>query len=469
MRVRHVLVLALAAAAALACVMLLSGEHKHYRLRVPLENASGLKTGSPVLVGGEPEGRVTLRLSRDDHLTAELELDPGAGPVGRDAKVSIVAANFLGQKRVELDPGDRQVPVPSGWVVPSAQITGPTDLDQVLSVLDADTRTRAAILINETGAAVVGRKFDLRALLSQFPPGLVGLTKVLEDLQTDRKVLGTLVEHSDRFVAEATAQRRDLADLVDTLGQTAQTVSARRAALRRTLAAAPGTLARLQGFLTQLEATARPLGPAAAALQATAPGLASTLHAVMPFTNAAVPTLGEAARVAPVLTRLGDRATPVIRRARQAVSSLVQLAGDLPPLSTTADRSFDNLVAILDNWSRAIQFRDGLSHVFRGEAGISPNLLSSMTDRLVTRGSQAPARSRRPARPRPPAQAPQPARAPQHTAAGPTPPPAGRTPDAVGQLPDRIGAAVQDLLKPAPESGPGPGRMQGLLDYLLKP
>ena len=74
--------------------------------------------------------------------------------------VAVAAQNFLGQKRVQLDPGDAATPAPSGYEVPAENVTTPTDLDQVLNVLDADTRTRAMVLLNEAGAAVLGRRVD---------------------------------------------------------------------------------------------------------------------------------------------------------------------------------------------------------------------------------------------------------------------------------------------------------------------
>ena len=41
-------------------------------------------------------------------------------------------------------------------------------------------------------------------------------------------------------------------------------------------------------------------------------------------------------------------------------------------MGDTLNGSIDNLLALLDNWAHAIQFRDGIGHVFRGEATLSP-------------------------------------------------------------------------------------------------
>jgi hypothetical protein len=77
----------------------------------------------------------------------------------------------------------------------------------------------------------------------------------------------------------------------------------------------------------------------------------------------------------------------VIRQATPVVASLSKFSSSLQPVSDIVNGSVDNLVAILQNWSRAIQFRDGLSHVFRGEATMTPQILTSMINQLQAAGA----------------------------------------------------------------------------------
>ncbi|HYF24348.1 MAG TPA: MlaD family protein [Baekduia sp.] len=463
-------VLAALLAVVVGAAVLLTGGSDPYVVRVALENSNGLEDGSPVTIGGVTRGKVELDLDDRDRVVAALELDEEAGPVGRDARVSIAAANFLGQKRVRLDKGDISKPVPSGATLPRSSVTTPTDLDQVLSVLDADTRTRATILLNEAGEAVVGRKVDIATLLEEFPIGLQDGTRVLRALRADSGRLRELVKRSDRVVAEATAKRRELTRMVDVLGRSAENVGAKRAELRSTLARAPRTLTTMRGFLGELEATAKPLGPAARQLRAAAPPLARTLSEVEPFGKAAIPTLREATDVAPQLTRLASGATPVLRRARPTVRSLGELAGALRGVSSTLDGSSDNLLAILENWSRAIQFRDGLGHVFRGEASYSPELFTSMIERLLPAAPKARRKRARGDRPaatpqRPAARLPEQVRRPAKDLLDRVQE-APAVKDLLRELPDVV-RGVQGLAKPeAPRAGQGD---QDLLDFLLGP
>jgi len=388
-----------AAVAAVGLVASTFSEDDRYHVLVPLENASGLKDGAAVRIGGVDRGTVQLRFGKNDQVLADLELDDSVGPIGTDARVAVVAVNFLGLKRVEITPGDaRRHAAPSGWTVPADRVTTPTDLDQVLNVFDADTRTRLQILLTEAGEAVVGRRVDIRHLLHEFPLGLDQANAVLADLADDRRTLHELVTRSNRFVAEARTQRRSLNRLIEVVGDASQTVSARRARLRQTLARAPGTLRALQGFLVDLRASTSDLGPAARSISAAAPPLRDTLAEVDATRRAAGPTLAIATRVAPDLSRLALGATPVLRRALPTARAAGSMARALVPVTDTLDRSADNIVAIVENWSRAIQFRDQLGHVFRGEASVSPDLILSMVERLTERPDKRASRKR----PKPP-------------------------------------------------------------------
>lgn len=353
-----------------------------YRLRLQLDNAAGLRDGSQVVSGGVPVGTVSLHLGRGDRVEAELKLERKAAPVAKDAQVAIAAVNLLGQKRVELTRGEGGEPAPSGYLVPARNITVSTDLDQVLATLDDDTRTRLSVLINEAGAAFTGRREDFSKVVGELPGSLVSAKRLLNELVGDNRVLADLVTRSDRFVGALAGDRRELSRVVDVAGRAAESVEQRRAGLQRSLAAAPATLAALRRFLGELRTTTVPLGPAARDITAVAPELQATLDRVEGFRKAADPVLRRATAVAPDLTRLGDSATPVLTRAMPTLKALSAVATALTPVSDTLLHSANNLVATVENWARAIQFRDGLSHVFRGEASVTLNTLTSVLDRF---------------------------------------------------------------------------------------
>ncbi|WP_354698943.1 hypothetical protein DSM112329_04642 [Paraconexibacter sp. AEG42_29] len=370
------------AVAALALLLVVrGGDDGKTHLKLRLDSAGGLQDGSPASIGGVKVGKVQLELGEGDKVLADIVLDEGT-VVPRDARVAISAVNFLGQKQISFTGGDVSTPAPDGYEFPASRVSTSTDLDQVLNTLDADTRTRLSLLVNEAGASVLGRKWDISRFVKEVPRTLADANVFLGRLVSDNDTLAALISSSDRFIAQTAAKQDGLVRMVDTLGQTAKTVETKRAELRATLAKAPGTLSTLQRFLAELERTTVPLGPAARDITRAAPALRRTLTEVDGFRRAAGPTLDTATDVAPELTALADGATPTLRRAEPTVRSLAGLATALTPVSDTLDRSADNLLGTIENWSQAIQLRDGVSHIFRGEATFSPNLLTSVLDRL---------------------------------------------------------------------------------------
>lgn len=488
MRQRAVIAVLLVAAVALL-VAVLSGGSNEYKVRLQLSDAQGLRDGARVVIGGVQVGTVNLRLSHGTRVITTLDVDRQHAPVGRDASAMITAVNLLGQKEVELDPGTRSHPAPSGWTIPAARITPSTDLDQVLDVLGPDTRARLSVLINELGAAVTGRRADFSALLQELPTSLSQGTMLLGRLVADHGTLGDLVAKSDRFVTILAQQRQALGRLVGGFSRTADVVSTRDAELGRMLSELPGTLISARAFLDKLRLTTVPLGPAAADIERTAPSLTAVLGEIAPFTAAARPTLAQATAVAPDLTSLADGATPVLAHARTPLATLAKVSSDLVPVTDTLRHSADNLIGIPTNWAHAIELRDGLSHVFRAEVTVTPQSLKWMVDRLLnTSSSQAAASGDQSHRAAPPASRPTPAGPAGQPGAGQP----GRAPGASsgggasGLLPgvlNGVGGVLAGVLHgthllpgaaptppaPTPPASSRHGGILPLLNYLLKP
>lgn len=361
-----------------AAVSLLGDDADGYRVRLDLGNAAGIRKGSTVTIAGAKVGKVErLSLGPNDVVRVDLELDPGK-TLGRGARASIKATNLLSTKFIDLEPGDVTHPLPSGVVIADSRISKAVDLDQLIDVLDADTRTRLGILINEAGLALTGRRADFNALVGRLPATLDAATQVLGDVAADKRALGELVESSDRFLERLDPERDRLGDLIDVAGATMTTVAARRDHLRATLARAPKALSTLRSFLAELRATTKPLGPAAKAISDSSPSLAGTLKELAPFEKAARPTLAMAASAAPSLTKL-SKARSVLKRATPTLRSLTSFADALAPVSKTLARggtggvryptapgAIDDLLGTATSWASGASDRDVAGHIFHG-------------------------------------------------------------------------------------------------------
>jgi ABC-type transporter Mla subunit MlaD len=392
--------LALAAVVALVAAIVLTGGEDPYVIDVRMANANGLKDGSPVTIGGVKIGKVEMEVDpRRDDVIAHLRIDRDKGPVGRDVKAVIAAQNLLGQKQIELQAGDRSNPAPDGYVITERRVTQATDLDRVLSVLDGNTRARLAIFVNELGAAMTGRKADFHRILDELRPAIARGTNLVAELADDNAELGRLLDSSDRFVAEATDRRADITRAIDRFGQAATAGAERRVALRGTLASAPTSLATLQRFLGELERTTEPLRGAAQQVRRSAQPLRGVLAQLEPFRRSAAPALATATDVAPDLTKVARRSTPVLGEARTTAQLLERTSSqDLPVVSEIGDRAIDNALAVVGNWAGAIQYRDRLSHIFRGEASVGLDTVVSLLERVERGAGSSPAEARASAR-----------------------------------------------------------------------
>lgn len=470
MRTRTLIAGMLVVVCAAVALAITSGHDDSYRVTMRLDNADGLESGSSVVIGGLTVGKVKLELSGQTVL-AHLDIDRKYAPIGRNAKATIASQNLLGQKQVRIDPGSRSDPAPDGAVLPAASVASGTDLDQVLDVLGPDTRARLAILMSEAGTAVAGRKVAVDTFVGRFPEILQRGAALADQLASDNHVLGDLVSKTDRYVATVAADRTSLTRAVDHVGQTAVTVAGRRSRLRQTLRNAPAALSNLRRFLTDLRQSAAPLGRTARNLQAIAPPLKDTLRTLPSFQRAASPTLDAAVAAAPALSRLGDKATPVVQRALPTLNSAAALTTtELPPTAAVVDHSFSNLLAILENWSRAIQFRDRLSHVFRAELAIPVVSLTSAVERVLN-ANRKPEKQASKNRRRPTGRKPALPTIPQSSAPRPKLPQAVQqtvreVTDAVGKILGGVGATV-DKAAGSTQRPKDTGASSPLLDFLL--
>ncbi|MHB8690287.1 MAG: MlaD family protein [Solirubrobacteraceae bacterium] len=380
-----------AMAAAIVVVVVLVSGGSSYVLKLTMANASGLRPGSQVLLGGVPIGTVgPINMNRaGTAVVAELDLERGKVHVGQGVRASVIAANLLGEKYVQLAPGNRNQPLPSGTTLPADATTVPTDLDQVVDVLNQPTRVDFALMLREAGVAVAGRKADVHAILAQLPASLQAATQLLQGLVTDNHTLGDFISNSNAFIARVDANGPQLRRLLTSAAGASKTFADRAGALATTVQQAPYFFSRVKTYFASITNAANHLNPVAAELAQSAGPLDAVLKEIGPFSRAAVPTLNRAAQVAPALSRLAVQATPTLRAAVPTVSSLSNIAQLAQPLSAWLGLSSSDLFNIFDGWTHAIQFRDGVSHIFNGDLYLNPQIILNAANTGATPAQKA--------------------------------------------------------------------------------
>jgi virulence factor Mce-like protein len=115
-----------------------------YRVNAYVENAMNIKPNAPVRIAGVNVGKV-VEVSYDDgspNTKLVLRIDDKGRPIHSDASLKIRPRNFLeGSFFVDLKPGSPSAPeMDDGESIPIARTASSVQFDQLLSMLNRDTR-----------------------------------------------------------------------------------------------------------------------------------------------------------------------------------------------------------------------------------------------------------------------------------------------------------------------------------------
>jgi phospholipid/cholesterol/gamma-HCH transport system substrate-binding protein len=115
-----------------------------FRVKAVFESSNSIRTNSPVRVAGVNVGWVTGVEGKPgtDAAVVTMEIDNKGLPIHKDATMKIRPRIFLeGNFFVDVRPGTPSAPtIDDGDTIPMTQTATPVQLDQVLSILQSDTR-----------------------------------------------------------------------------------------------------------------------------------------------------------------------------------------------------------------------------------------------------------------------------------------------------------------------------------------
>jgi phospholipid/cholesterol/gamma-HCH transport system substrate-binding protein len=232
---------------------------------------------------------------------------------------------------VELDPGTPAGgrPVKDGFTVPVANTEPDVNLDEILSVLDSDTRTYLQLLLNGAATGLTGQGRDLAQVWRRFEPTARDTAKLTSLLQQRRRNIQRAIHNFGTFTRALAASDQQLGTFVDSSNAVFQRFANQDANLRRTIALLPAALGETNKALMQTKAFADQAGPALAALEPTARFLGPALRATRPFLRGTTPIIQSHIRP---FTRA---VLPVVRDSLRPAAA--NLADATPNLTTTFD------------------------------------------------------------------------------------------------------------------------------------
>jgi len=205
-----------------------AGEQNGTHIQARFDTVAGLEVKSPVEVAGVQVGEVESIQLAEGQALVSIRLLPGA-LVYHGSKATIKATGLLGEKYLELTPGDpSQGPIKSGESVP--QRAGSADLDRLIANLNDisdDIRAVSKSLQGALGtpegerniAEIVANTRDFTAALKDKGPELMDrLNAIFAKIQSGEGTIGRLV-NDPKLYDDLEATLVDVKDLMNKVGE----------------------------------------------------------------------------------------------------------------------------------------------------------------------------------------------------------------------------------------------------------
>ncbi|GAA5109986.1 hypothetical protein GCM10025762_17360 [Haloechinothrix salitolerans] len=297
------------------------------QVRAAFDEAGALIVGDDVRIGNVRVGRVSdIALNGEEPVvTMTLEEDRD---IYRDATADIKARSSLGQKYVDINPGDPQQGVlNSDAVIPANRTDGANDITELIDVLGKPTRDALSTTLREVGGGAIGHQRDIADAAAVLPGMLNDLGGVSRALTADGGAgLESLLATADELSVAFTGHNQDLAALNLDLGTTLQALNADSgAALTEVLDQAPEAMRETRSALNTLR---RPLADTTAAMNGLRPGADALAEAY--------PDLRSVLRES---VRPLDKVPAVVGQAKPTVDGLTKVLDDARPLAPQVEKA----------------------------------------------------------------------------------------------------------------------------------
>src|SRR5215207_3964552 len=143
-----------------------------YRFTATFKEAPLLVSEANVRIAGLDVGKVKkVTRAPDGGVVAEIEIEDDYAPISSDARAILRPKSLLGQTYVELAPGSRDAPpLPEGEELDVGQVEESTEIDELLTIYDKDTRENLQGWLRELATAIdKGRGQDFNDALGHLP------------------------------------------------------------------------------------------------------------------------------------------------------------------------------------------------------------------------------------------------------------------------------------------------------------
>ena len=309
-------------------------EEKPFQVWVELENARGVTPGQgqTVRVAGTKVGDVGDVKLEDGKALVRMDLARKYDDLVRgDATVLLRPRTGLKDMFLALDPGTRSQPALKENETMSASNTLPdANADEVISALDADTRSYLKLLLNGLGKGLKGRDDDLREVFARLGPLHRDLDELNSEVVKRRRNLARLINNYGSTIERLGKEDKSLVSLVQNSDKVFDRLAKEDSRISLAVSRLPSALSQAEATLRKVRVLGDTAGPAFAALRPAIRQVDPANKELLPLAKTAEPILRKQVR-------------PFVRRARPYLRDLGPAARDLGTASPDLRESFYGL------------------------------------------------------------------------------------------------------------------------------
>jgi phospholipid/cholesterol/gamma-HCH transport system substrate-binding protein len=299
-------------------------EEKPFELKADLSTAQAVTPGQgqTVRVAGVRVGDISSVDYEDGHAVVTMAIDRKFLPVYKDATILLRPKTGLKDMFLELDPGTNYDPSSNddeyqdGDSIPVANTAPDTNIDQILSALDGDTRAYLRLLLTQGGQGLNGRGKDLGKLLGSLGPINRGLARINTEVAKRKENLRTLIHNMNLLFGTVGQDGEGIQQLVSASNQALGAIATQTPDVERTVSLLGPTLRTTRVALEKTGQLATVLGP--------------SINSLRPFARKLKPINDSLAHLSKTTyDPVKDEIRPFVRNARQPVRNLRPAAKNL--------------------------------------------------------------------------------------------------------------------------------------------
>jgi phospholipid/cholesterol/gamma-HCH transport system substrate-binding protein len=309
-------------------------EDRPFQVWAEMENARGVTPGQgqTVRVAGMRVGDVGKVELHEGKARVRMDLDSEYDRlIRRDATVLLRPRTGLKDMFLALDPGsDSEPAVREGTVLSASNSAPDTNADEILKVLDTDTRAYLKLLINGAGKGLAGRSRDLRQVFARLGPLHRDLDLLNSEVVKRKRNLARLIHNYGSTISRLGREDRSLASLVRNADVVFKRLSQEDDRISLAVSRLPSALSQTERTLIKVRELGDTAGPAFRALRPAVRRIDPANQELRPLALAAEPVLR-------------TRVRPFVRRARPFIRDVSPAARDLGTASPDLRDSFFEL------------------------------------------------------------------------------------------------------------------------------